>query len=189
MTQLLEANQLMTQEIQKKQFMMMGGIIDTKQKVLSPETIKQIEKNYREMYFAFVSINWGMGKTLGVSWQKALEQMDAYVATKMKIAGHPINGELAKIHSVFRRDMAKTIMTNPYVDEILEEDYKKSFFNYGEKELGKAKSFLDNMYQQYMPQQNLDKKSPAKTFEIAKKKAQIFMQHFVQQISQERMAA
>ncbi|MBO7644769.1 MAG: hypothetical protein J6S57_00495, partial [Alphaproteobacteria bacterium] len=56
MTQLLKENQLMMQEIQQKQFMMMGGIINKKQKVLSIETIKQIEKNYREMYFAFVSI-------------------------------------------------------------------------------------------------------------------------------------
>ena len=67
MTQMFE-NNMQNLELQQKQIMMMGGLINKKQKKLSEEEIKQLKKDYSLMYFGFVSINWGQGKTLGVSW-------------------------------------------------------------------------------------------------------------------------
>jgi len=136
-------------EIFQKQIIMMGGDIKKEQQKLSPETIKQIEKNYRQMYIGFTSINWGMGKTLGVSWQKALEQMDAFVESKIKVANHPMNNALIKIHKEFRADMAKFIMQSPHAENKLSERLKKDFIDDGTKNIKQAKAVLDDLYKQY----------------------------------------
>ena len=166
--------------LQQKKFIMMGGDIKTQQKQLSPETIKQINKNYRLMYFAFTSINWGQGKTLGMAWQKALEQMDAYVASKTKIANHPINNELVKIHNKFRRDMSKHIMTSDYSESKLREEHKNLFVQIGEKDLKKGKTFLDNKYQEYMPKQQVKETPIMKSFGIAQARTQQMLQQMLQ---------
>ena len=191
MTQIFQ-NNMQNFKLQQMKLMMVGGLnTNTKQK-LPPEVVKQIHKDYIHMYYAFVSINWGQGKTLGVSWQKGLEQMDAFVASKMKIANHPANNELLKIHTEFRKDMAKTIMTNPNTEEKLDDRLKKSFLNYGMKEVSKSKTALDNMYKKYMPE-NLQEKTQeqpqkAKQLNLANYKAQQVLQILMQQRTMERAA-
>lgn len=166
-------------DLQQKQVMMMGGMIDSKQNKLSPEAIKQIKKDYVKMYFGFVSINWGMGKTLGVSWQKALEQMESYIISKLKIRNHPMNIEFAKMHREFRHDMAKHIMTNPYTEEILNKEYKKSFVDYGTECVKSGKRSLDNMYMAYMPKQNERHQIASVKFNFANQKMQQILQQML----------
>lgn len=173
-------NNMQNFELQQKKFIMMGGDIKTQQKQLSPEVIKQIKKNYTRMYFALTSINWGQGKTLGMAWQKALEQMDAFVASKIKISNHPINNELVKFHTKFKQDMSKHIMTSEYSASKLREEHKKLFIKIGEKDLKKGKTFLDNKYQEYMPKQQIKETPIMKSFDIAQAKTQQMMQQMLQ---------
>ena len=183
MTQVYE-NNMTNFDVQQKKLMMMGVIVNNVQEKLPPEVIKQIKKDYRNMYFGFVSTYWGQGKTLGISWQKGLEQMDAYIATKTKIANHPVNNEIVKMHAEFRKDMAKTIMTNPYVDEKLSERLKKEFLNYGLKDIKTGKSALDAAYQKYAPKKTIENTKTAQQFSLTNQKAQqILNQFFVQHAS------
>ena len=159
-------------EIFQKQIIMMGGDIKKEQQKLSPEVIKQIEKNYRQMYIGFTSINWGMGKTLGVSWQKALEQMDSFVASKTKIANHPVNNALVKIHKEFRSDMARFIMQSPHAENKLSERLKKDFIDDGTKSLKQAKDVLENIYKRYNPTKESTKQFAAVKFNFANRNLQ-----------------
>ena len=185
-----QMNNMQHNEFHQKQIMMMGGVLNTEQKKLSPETIQQMKKDYIKMYYAFTSINWGMGKTLGVSWQKALEQMDGFVAAKAKIPGHPANTELLKIHQEFRRDLARAIMNNPYVTEKLAERLKKNFIDYGTEAFKQAKSAFDNVYKQYMPNTKLDNAiSATKPFGISNQQTQQLVQQILmQQMARQRAA-
>ena len=175
MKQVLQ-NDMKNLELQQKQIIMMGGLVDKKEKKLSIEEIKKLENDYTWMYFGFVSINWGQGKTLGVSWQKGLEQMDAFIATKTKQVGHPVNDELVKIHARFRKEMAETIMTNPNVDAKLDERLKKVFFEMGVKDLKTHKDALEDTYKRFAPEQSITKPDVAKKFDIANQKTQKLLQ-------------
>lgn len=182
-------NNVQNFDLQQKQIIMMGGMVDKKQNKLSPEIIRQIQKDYVKMYYGFVSINWGMGKTLGVSWQKALEQMDAYVMSKLKIGNHPINSEFVKMHREFRRDMAKSIMTNPYTEEKLNERYKKSFLDYGTKCVKESKGALDNLYVAHMPKQSEKQQITSVKFMSATQKTQQMLQQMLAyQMTRQRAA-
>ncbi len=188
MTNNLQSN-IKDLEIKQKKFIMFGGIINQNQKKLSQSEIKKLKKDYRKMYFGFVSINWGMGKTLGVSWQKALEQMDGFITSKSKTPNHPVNDELIKIHTEFRRDMAKTIMTNPYTNEKLNEKFKQFFMEDGTKSVKIAKNSLEDIYKKYMPEQTTEKTSTAKSFGLAQRKAQQLMQQMLMQQQTNQYAA
>lgn len=175
-------------EFRQKQNIMLG-IFDKQTVRLSAEEIKKMKQDYVGMYYGFVSINWGQGMTLGRAWQKALEQMDAFVATKTKITNHPANKDFLKMHSDFRRDMAKSIMTSEYANDKLEPKYRKGFIAYGTKRVKETKNALDSLYQKYMPKQNLQQTSNAKSFDIAKQKTQQLMQQILmQQIMNQRAA-
>ena len=166
-------------EFQQKKFIMLGGELKNVSSKLPPEVIKKMKQEYVKMFYAFTSINWGQGKTLGVSWQKALSQMDAFVTTKMKIANHPINAELIKFHQETRRQIAKSIMTNPYVDEKLNERFQKGFFDYGNKTLSESKHALDDMFKKYMPRQEITKKPQTFEFDLVKNNIQKMMQQLM----------
>ena len=189
MTQVNERN-MQNFEFQQQQMLMMGVVINQVQEKLPPEIIKQMKKDYVKMYYGFTSINWGMGKTLGISWQKALEQMDSFVATKTKISGHPANNELINFHSEFRRDMSKAIMTNPNTNLKLEERLKKNFLDYGTKSVKESKGALDGLYQKYMPKKTNEKTQTAQGFKLGNQKAnQILQQLLIQQQMQRERAA
>lgn len=188
MTQMLNANQI-NLELQQKQLMMMGGLVKNIQNKLSRPEIEKMKQNYVGMYYAFVSVNWGQGMTLGMAWQKALEQMDAFVASKAKVQNHPANQDLIKYHNEFRRDMAKSIMTSEYTDEKLEERLKKSFLSYGMKRLKETKKSLDDIYDAHMPKQELQKIPVNKSFDVAKQKTmQLMQKFFLQQMMHQRAA-
>ena len=187
MTQILQ-NNMQNLELQQKQAMMMGALINKNQKKLSAEEIKKLKNDYVWMYFGFVSLNWGQGKTLGVSWQKGLEQMDAYVASKTKIKGHPVNDELVKMHAKFRKDMAKTIMTSPNADAKLDERLKQKFLKFGMEDIKKNKDALDNTYKKYMPEQTVNKVATANKFDMANQKTQQMFQMLIMQKLQQRAA-
>lgn len=180
----------MNLEIQQKQIMMMGGILEKdkeNKKQLTIQEIEQFKKDWRRMYFGFTSINWGQGMTLGMAWQKALEQMDGFAMSKLKMANHPANDTLLKYHREFRRDMAKTIMTNPYVEEKLPDRYKNTFLEHGQKEVVKHKSKIDDLYKQYMPQQDIKlQQTTAVKFDLANRNVQQMLQQIMiqQQIKQ-----
>lgn len=144
--------------------------------------IMMTKKNYIKMYYGFVSINWGMGKTLGMSWQKALEQMDGFVMTKTKISGHPMAMELVKIHTEFRHKMAKFIMTNPYTDIKLRENHKKLFTDYGTKRVKESKTALDALYKQHTPIKNIDNTRTSLAFQKANRNVPENLQQFVREI-------
>ena len=188
MTEILQKNQI-DFEFQQKQFLMMGGSIKTVKEKLSQAEIEKMKKNYVGMYYALTSINWGQGMTLGMAWQKALEQMDAFVASKVKIRNHPANQELLNYHKEFRRHQSKFIMTNEYADMKLTENLKKPFLDYGTKRLNETKSALDEMYKAHMPEQQLQTAPVAKQFDIAKNKTQQLMQQIlIQQMTNQRAA-
>ena len=180
MVQDFEQNQL-NFEFKQKQLIMMGGDVKNVKGKLSLQDIKQMQKKYISMYYALTSINWGQGMTLGMAWQKALTQMDGFVATKTKIPNHPMAKELIKIHSEFRRDMAKSIMTSEYGEEKLNNNFKKSFIEYGEKTFAESKKFLDDMYNKHMLEKNLSRVPIAKSFAVAQKRTQQMMQQMLVQ--------
>ena len=97
-------------EIQEKQLIMTGVTVKKNQKKLSFEDVRKIKQQYRDMYFALTSINWAQGMTLGMAWQKAIRQIEAYIVSKVKTPNHPMNAELIKFHTDFRKDMSKYIM-------------------------------------------------------------------------------
>ena len=175
MTQTLEKNQLFT-EIQERQLMLMGVAVKNNQKKLSFEDIRKMKQLYRDMYFAFTSINWGQGMTLGMAWQKALKQMETFVALKIKTPNHPMNTELIKFHNEFRKDMSKHIMTSEFSEVKLLDRHKNLFLQDGMKQLKKSKDSLNDMHKQFMPEKIADKNQNVKTFENAQLRAKQMMQ-------------
>lgn len=175
-------------DFQKKQFLLMGGKIKNIQKKLPQAEITKLKKYYRDMYFGLTSINWGHGMTLGMAWQKALEQMDAFVAAKTKNQNHQVGAELAKIHKEFRRNMAKHIMTSEYSEEKLSEQHKQLFISYGEKKFQQAKNPLNEMYKKYTPQQEVTQQPKFVQLDLAKQKTQQIMQQILLQQLNERAA-
>lgn len=181
MTQEYE-NNMQNFELHRKRIIMMGGNVKKEQKKLSEKVIAKLRKSYVRMYFSFTSINWGQGKTLGTSWQKALEQMDAYVATKTKIQNHPANNELIKIHKKFRREMAEHIMTSEFANDVLEEKkVRESFMSYGTKFLKISKGTIDNIYKDYMPNTNIKQSEIVHKFGMSN---QMLRQMLIQQTYQ-----
>lgn len=165
------------QEILQKQILMHGGSIDVlnkNQKKLSVEEVKRLEKDYRKMYFGLTAVNWSQGMTLGMAWQKALQQIEAFVQTKTKIANHPVNAYLNRIHAKFKRDMSKHIMDckGKESETKLSPKLKKIFAAYGTKEVQTGKSSLNDWYQKYMPEQTIQKIPDVKKFEFVKQNIQ-----------------
>lgn len=184
-------NNVQNLSFQQQQIVMMGGMVDSKQKKLSPSEIKKMKSDYVAMYFGLVSINWGNGKTLGGAWQKALEQMDGFVMGKAKIANHPMNQELINFHREFRHNMAKSIMTNPNSNIMLSPRLKQDFIDYGTRRVKESKPALDMLYQKYMPDTNqMIKQNPtAQKFNTATlNMQQIMQQMMLQQRMRERAA-
>lgn len=177
-------------EFLKKQIIMMGGSIDNNKKQISPQEIEKFKKNWIKMYYGFVSVNWGAGMTLGMAWQKALEQMDAYAMSKSKVQNHPINEHMIKFHREFRRDMAKTIMTSEYADYKLPEHLKQKLADYGQKRIRESKSDIDNMYKQYAPEhQDTNRQIISVKFNVANRNVQSMMQQILIQQQMNQRAA
>ncbi len=176
-------NNLQNVEFQQKQIIMMGGDIKKSQKKqLSPQEIDKFKKDLVGMYYGFTSINWGNGMTLGMAWQKALEQMDGFAMSKLKIINHPANEHLMKFYREFRRNTAKNIMTSKYADEKLPERLKKSFVDYGQKRVKETKSDIDKLYQKYMPEKEIKHEQDVVKFDLAKKRTkQMTLQLLMQQ--------
>ncbi len=189
MMQTLDMN-IKKNELQQKQFIMIGGTIEN-QKKLSPEEIKQIRKNYREMYYGLTSLNWSKGMTLGMAWQKALEQIESFIVGKTKKANHPVNECLIKIHTRFKKEMSRHIMNRAgkESESKLSPRLMKIFAEDGIKMTQKGKDVLNQFYQKYMPQQNISDKQSVHKFEIVKQKAQQLMQQIMlQQKTMQRAA-
>ena len=141
------------------------------------------------MYFAFTSINWANGMTLGMAWQKALEQMESFVKTKANNSNNPVSNELIKIHTEFRRYQSKFIMTSEYVDDRLAERLKKPFMDYGNQQLKKYKSAMDNIYQMHMPTTEITKQTKTHDFGIGMQNTQQILQQLLLQQQLKQRAA
>ena len=182
-------NQYMNNLELRQQQMIMFGVNEKNKVKLTEQEIKQVQKNYVGMYYGFVSINWSQGMTLGMAWQKALQQMDAFVETKTRVPNHPLNEHLIKMHTEFRRDMSKKIMTSENAECKLNPKLKQSFANYGMSSLKKNKSVLDDLHKNYMPQNSIDKTQTTKSLKDATQKTQELMQQLMlQQMIKSRAA-
>ncbi len=167
--------------LQQKYFILMGGDIKTQQKQVPAEVIKKMKKDYEYMYSGLSCINFGKGMTLGMASQKALEQMDAYVASKTKIPNHPLNNELHKKHAEFRRKIAERIMTSRYAEFKVEGAEAQWFLKFGQDRVKKRQKSLDRVYNDYMPKQQAKETSIAKSFEFAQNKTKQLMQQMLLQ--------
>ena len=165
-------------ELQQKQFIMIGGMLD-QQKKLTPQEIKQLEQDYITLYFGLVSLNWAHGMTLGMAWQKALEQTGAFITGKTKNKNHPVNEHLTKIHNRFKQDQSKHIMecVGKESELKLSKDLVKFFEKTGVEMVQKGKDAVNKIYEKYKPEQNIQDKSIK--FNIAKQKTQQIMQQFM----------
>ena len=184
----LNAKNINQFELQQKQIMLMGGNVK-QQKNLSQPEIEKLKKDFIGMYFALAAINWGHGMNLGRAWQTALEQMGAFVSAKAKITNHPVCNHLNKIYSDFRRDMSRHIMTSEYANAKLNPEFANSFINYGTRRIQETKNSINNLYQKYMPQKQIQNPFIGHKFEIAKQNTQKIMQQMLlQQFANQRTA-
>nr|MBQ0090915.1 hypothetical protein [Candidatus Enterousia merdequi] len=182
-------NELKNMSLEQEQQILLGLNVK-KTKDLSQQEIEKMQKDYIGMYYALTSINWSQGMTLGMAWQKALEQMDAFVASKTKMINHPMNKHLSKIHSEFRKKQSERIMTSEYAECKLNPVHKKSFLDYGTKRVKDTKDSLNNLYQKYMPEKTeVNNQQKSHSFDLAKQKAQFLMQQIMlQQMKNSRAA-
>ena len=161
-------------EMQKNLNLVMG-LQQNKEKVkdLSPELKREIVKKYVNMYYSLTSMNWIKGDTLGVSWQKALRQMDEYVKSKTKVLGHPMNPCLIAIHAKYRRAISETLLTNPNVDLKLElaPEKKKQWEKIASEDIKTDMTFFNGVHKDYMPKQDIAKQSGVEPFAQAQLKA------------------
>ncbi len=179
MTQTLNSD-AQKNELLQKQFLMMGGMLD-QQKKLTPQEIKKIEQDYRTMYFGLTSLNWSQGMTLGMAWQKALEQMWSFIGGKTKNGNQLVNEHLVKIHTRFKQDQSKHIMecTGKESETKLSKEMAKFFQNGGAEMVQKGKEVIDKVYEKYHTEQNVQKNSDGKKFEIAKYNVQKIVQQML----------
>ena len=162
--------------LQQKRFIMIGGEFEQKIKQLSPQDSKNLQKYYKLMYAGFVSLNWSKGCKLGVAWQKAIEQMNAFVQSKTKIKNHPISKELKKIHDEFRKKISEYIMTNrKYAETTVSGAEANNFAEFGKFFMKKSVKPLNDMYKKYMPEQIIKETPMSKSFDFAKKNVQQLM--------------
>ena len=143
------------------------------------------------MYYGLTSLNWSKGMTLGMAWQKALEQMESFIAGKTKQINHPVNEHLVKIHTDFKKDMSKYIMdrAGKESETKLSPRLMKIFAEDGTKMTQRGKDALNQFYKKYMPQQNVSDKKSIHNFEIVKQKTQQLMQQIMlQQKTMQRAA-
>jgi len=63
----------------------------------------------------------------------------------------------------------------------LNNNFKKSFIEYGEKTFAESKKFLDDMYNKHMLEKNLSRVPIAKSFAVAQKRTQQMMQQMLVQ--------
>lgn len=174
------ARQLLNQDIQSKMAILMG-IKPEKQIELTPEQKNQITKNYIAMYYSLAWINWCNGASLGTAWQKALEQMDGFVAGKIKVANHPMVGFLKELHVKHRQKMAKEIMTSKYADIKLELDSQryKAYVGNIVQRFEENKNALNGLYNQLMPKQKTEEIDAKQPFKMAQDKALQMMQQLL----------
>jgi hypothetical protein len=148
------------QELRQHQILMHGGSLQQYKNQLSRETIKQIEKDYYDMFIGFTSVNWAKpGTRLGTAWQKALTQMATYIKTKSNVPNNPVYKCLVDIHKKFSKRISEHIMKcrGRESETVLPERLRKQFAQ-DEKMITKGKSALDSVYTQYMPKQPIQPK-------------------------------
>ncbi|MBN1324864.1 MAG: hypothetical protein JW974_01460 [Alphaproteobacteria bacterium] len=85
------------------------------EKKLSPEDKKPIEKGVGDLFFGLAWTNWINGSSLGSAWQKALNQVDSFIATKTQ--NNPATKYLREVAAVGKSRMSRIIMTNQNSNE------------------------------------------------------------------------
>ncbi|MBQ7409349.1 MAG: hypothetical protein IJV03_02175 [Alphaproteobacteria bacterium] len=156
------------QELRQHQILMHGG--RTQKNQLSQETIKQIKKDYYDMFIGFTSVNWSKpGTKLGTAWQKALNQMATYIKTKSNVQNNPVYECLVDIHKKFSKRISEHIMKcrGRESETVLPESLHKQFAQ-DEKMITKGKSALDSVFTQYMPKQQTQEKPKMASQDIRK---------------------
>ena len=161
-------------QLKQNKFVMMGGVANQKQ--LSVAEIKKLENDYRDMYFGLTSIHWSKGVTLGTAWQQALGQMESYIKSKAKIVNNPVFIKLLEFHKVFKKDMSKHIMKcqGKESETKLVPELRELFAQDGTKMVKKGKDALDQTYQKFMPQQNIENLSSVQHQSITNQTKQAF---------------
>lgn len=176
-------------EIQQKMLILAGHKIEPA-KELSAEIKKQIQKDYTAMFYSIAAINWCRGGTLGMAWQKGLEQMNSFVLTKMQQPNNPVGKYLSQFHNEFKKDMAKDIMTGQHSGDKLElaPEFIKDWIEYATNKFKEKMSHLNGLYKQYVSDKQVDN-AKTKSFENGKQNAMNLMQQMlIQQMLRGRAA-
>jgi hypothetical protein len=184
-------NQILLNPDVKQRILMMTGESKDKKLELTKDQEKQIARHFATMFYALTTIHWCNGATLGVAWQKALEQMSSFVKTKSN-PEHPMNKYLHALDNQYRRDISERIMTSPYSDSKIEmnSERAKQWVTHETQEYKKSLQFMNDMYKQYMPEKKSDVQPKVVSFKIAQEKTYEQMLKILQinQMTNERAA-
>lgn len=179
-------------EIQQQMAVLMCGKQQEKQD-LTTQQKEAITQSYMEMYFALAAFNWGGGMTLGVAWQKALEQMHAFVSSKAKTVSNPVNKYLVGVHAQHRRDMSERMMFSPNAEDKLNLNKQDTMMwnAVSLKKFQNSKAVLTDIHKQFEPKvikidsANFKRKSEAVIlFNKAKQQAKFLTAKLAQQMNQ-----
>lgn len=88
------------------------------------DELKQMKRGFDKMYNSLVDLNWCKGGNLGMAWQKALEQMSAFVKSKTQMY-HPANEYIKQLDIDNRKTMSEYIMKSEFSDNVFEKSVMK----------------------------------------------------------------
>lgn len=106
---------------------------------LNPDTKKQLSTAYFQLYFGLSGINWAnKNYSLGMAWQKALTQIDAFVQSKRK--DNPAAMYLHQINAAHKTAWPQQIMTHAQRDSMLQATKEKeaAFRKYSQDQVKSA---------------------------------------------------
>lgn len=124
----------------------------SKEKQLSPEDKKAIEKGLGDLFFGLAWTNWLNGATLGIAWQKALEQVDSFVAGKNQ--NNPATKYLREVAAANKARMSRIIMTSSYSNEKMNcpPEKFKEWSELGTKWTNDGLKQLNDKFKQFEPE-------------------------------------
>jgi len=167
-----ERNKILSNPNVKQRILMINGDKKDSKLELTKEQQKQISVNFSKMFSGLVVVNWCRGLKLGVARQKALEQMSAYVKSKLN-PEHPMNKYLHALDNQYRRDISEVNMEDEFADDTLpvKADWVKEWEKLATDDFNISMQKINQMYKEFMPQKTPEKQFGAKSFEEAKEKA------------------
>lgn len=121
------------------------------------DELKQMKRGFDKMYNSLVSLNWSKGGNLGMAWQKALEQMSAFVQNKTQI-NHPANEYIKQLDKDNRKTMSEYIMKSDFSNDVFKKTGMKdnsaikNWEKDANKELKAGLKCFNEVYRKYQKQ-------------------------------------